>query len=89
MVWKVAGELVSPKNITVGSKSPLFTASAADKTECTWQKQVPLKYHQFGKVFSDEEAQRFPNSQPWDHEIELTLDAPQVLNCKVYPLHGP
>jgi hypothetical protein len=22
MVWKVAGELVSPKNITVGSKSP-------------------------------------------------------------------
>src|SRR6267154_4810404 len=29
MVWKVAGELVSPKNITVGSKSPLFVLKAA------------------------------------------------------------
>ena len=63
-----------------------LAASAADKTERTWQEQVPLEYHQFGKVFSDEEAQRFPNSRPWDHEIELTPDAPQVLNCKVYPL---
>src|SRR6267154_268113 len=63
-----------------------LAASAADKTERTWQEQVPLEYHQFGKVFSDEEAQRFPNSRPWDHEIKLTPDAPQVLNCKVYPL---
>ena len=29
---------------------------------------------------------RFPNPRPWDHEIELLSDAPQTLNCKVYPL---
>jgi hypothetical protein len=29
IVWNVAGELVSPKNITVGSKSPLFVLNAA------------------------------------------------------------
>ncbi len=28
MVWNVAGELVSPKNITVGSKSPIFVMKA-------------------------------------------------------------
>ena len=27
--WKVLGELVSPKNMTVGSKSPLFVLKAA------------------------------------------------------------
>src|SRR5258707_3866299 len=29
IIWKVAGELVSPKNITVGSKSPLGVRNAA------------------------------------------------------------
>ena len=27
--WKVVGELVRPKNITVGSKSPLWVTKAA------------------------------------------------------------
>jgi Reverse transcriptase (RNA-dependent DNA polymerase) len=27
-----------------------------------------------------------PPKRTWDHEIELTPDAPAVLNCKVYPL---
>jgi hypothetical protein len=29
IVWKVAGELVRPKNMTVGSKSPSFVMKAA------------------------------------------------------------
>ena len=29
IAWKVAGELHSPKNITVGSKSPRFVENAA------------------------------------------------------------
>ena len=29
IAWKVAGELHSPKNITVGSNSPLFVLKAA------------------------------------------------------------
>jgi hypothetical protein len=29
IVWNMAGELVSPKNITVGSNSPLFVLNVA------------------------------------------------------------
>jgi len=47
---------------------------------------VPAEYHHFSKVFSDKEAERFPDSRPWDHAIDLTLEVPLILNYKVYPL---
>jgi len=37
-------------------------------------------------VFSEEAAQCFPPKRPWDHAIDLKLDAPSVIDCKVYPL---
>src|SRR6266702_540076 len=43
-----------------------------------------LKRHQ--KVFSDEEAQRFPPEREEDFPIKLRPDAPQKINCKIYPL---
>ena len=42
------------------------------------------------KVFSKEEAKQFPPS--WgedDHAINLKLDAPNTLQCKIYPLSPP
>jgi len=63
-----------------------LAAQATDQTKHTWQEQVPEPYHQFGKVFSDEESTRFPESRPWDHAIDLLPEAPVTLNCKVYPL---
>ena len=51
-----------------------------------WKSKVPKKYHQFGSVFSEEEAQRFPKSKPYDYAIDLHSDAPATLDCKVYPL---
>src|SRR5947208_4085382 len=59
---------------------------AVDPTKRTWQEQVPEPYHQFGRVFSDEESHRFPESRPWDHAIDLLPEAPPTLDCKVYPL---
>jgi hypothetical protein len=59
---------------------------ATDKTERTWQEQVPKEYHNFGRVFSEEESQRFPERRRWDHAIDLKEDAPAVIDCKVYPL---
>ena len=56
--WTAEGEPI----IRCISHATNLAASAADKTERTWQEQVPLEYHQFGKVFSNEKAQRFPNS---------------------------
>ena len=60
--------------------------TAAKKEETPWYLQVPLEYHHYKKVFSEEEAKRFPASRPWDHAIELLPDAPETLDCKVYPL---
>ncbi len=68
------------------TKSTQIAIEVTDKAECTWQEQVPKEYYMFGKVFSEEESQRFPESHPWDHAIDLLPDAPQTLDCKVYPL---
>jgi len=35
--------------------------------------EIPPKFHQYGKVFLDKEAQQLPKHQPWDHKIDLIL----------------
>ena len=47
---------------------------------------VPPEYQRHAKVFNEEEAQRFPQSRVWDHAIDLKPNAPDSLNCKIYPL---
>jgi len=69
--------------ITTATK---LAAEAIDTTKQTWQELIPAEYHCFGKVFSNKEAERFPDSHPWDHAIDLTLEVPPILNYKVYPL---
>ena len=32
---------------------------------------IPEEYHEFIKVFNEQEANHFPESQIWDHKIEL------------------
>ena len=33
--------------------------------------QIPEEYHEFIRVFDEEEANHFPKSRVWDHKIEL------------------
>jgi len=33
--------------------------------------EIPPEFHQYSKVFSDEEAQQLPKHQLWDHKIDL------------------
>jgi hypothetical protein len=47
--------------------------------------KIPLYYHQYWKVFSDQQAQRFPPPQPWDHAIDLKPNTPAVLTVQNYP----
>jgi hypothetical protein len=47
---------------------------------------IPKEYRRHQKVFSEEEARRFPPARSEDMMIKLTPDAPKELNCKVYPL---
>ena len=63
-----------------------MAANAKPKEEKTWDKIVPPHYHKWKKVFSEEEAKRFPEHQPWDIAIDFTTDAPKSLDCKIYPL---
>jgi len=47
---------------------------------------IPEEYQRHWKVFSNEEAQRFPPEREEDFPIKLRLDTPQKINCKIYPL---
>jgi hypothetical protein len=37
----------------------------------TLPSEIPPEFAQYHQVFSDEQAQRLPKNQPWDHKIEL------------------
>jgi len=47
---------------------------------------IPAEYQQHHKVFSEEAAQRFPESRIWDHAIKLRPGAPSMLPGKIYAL---
>jgi hypothetical protein len=59
---------------------------AYDPMKVNTEETIPPKYLQHKKVFSEQEATRFPPLQPWDHKIKLTDNAPQTINGKIYPL---
>jgi hypothetical protein len=49
---------------------------------------IPLAFRKYKKVFSDEEAQRLPKHQPWDHKIDL-IPGQQMGRTSVYRLTPP
>ena len=51
-------------------------------------KEIPPEFHKYKKVFSDEEAQRLPKNQPWDHKIDL-IPGQQMRKTSVYRLTPP
>ena len=59
----------------------------AAKTQVQLTKQmVPEEYKWHTKVFSKKESLHFPQKREEDMTISLKADAPDVINCKVYPL---
>src|ERR1700742_3520267 len=57
-----------------------------EETRESIQNRIPHWCSDFWKVFSDNEAQRFPPSRPWDYKIELLPGAPTVIKSRVFPL---
>jgi len=53
----------------------------------TKKAEIPSEYQQFAKVFSEEESKRYPPKRAWDHAIEFKKDAPEMVDCKVYPMN--
>ena len=58
----------------------------AAKGKKTFKEMVPKQYQDFAKVFSEEESQRLPWHQPWDHAIDLEPNAVQKWKIKSYPM---
>ena len=48
--------------------------------------EIPPQYAKFKRLFSEEASHRFPPKCAWDHTIEFRADAPNVIDCKVYPM---
>jgi hypothetical protein len=59
---------------------------AYDSSKVNTEERIPPKFARHKKVFSEQEAKRFPPKWPWDHQINLTNDAPEQINGKIYPL---
>jgi len=47
------------------------------------KKAVPVEFHEYLDVFSNEKSTRFPKSTPWDHKIELK-EGFQLKSSKIY-----
>jgi len=63
------------------------STTLAMKTE-TSQKEIPPEFRQYSRVFSNEEAQRLPKHQPWDHKIDLLPDK-SMRKTSIYRLIPP
>ena len=68
------------------STSTQLGAKAKPQEEKTWDQIVPPQYHRWRKVFSETEARRLPEHQPWDISINLIGGDNHIMDCKVYPL---
>jgi len=65
----------------------MSTELAIKAQQYTKKVEVPAEYQQFAKVFSEEESRRYPPKRAWDHAIEFKKDAPEAIDCKVYPMN--
>ena len=52
----------------------------------TQEVTVPKEYQRHAKIFDPVESKKLPPSRPWDHAITLKPDAPDTIDCKLYPL---
>jgi len=63
------------------------TELAIKAQQYTKKVDVPYEYREFAKVFSEDESKRYPPKRAWDHVIEFKKDAPEAIDCKVYPMN--
>src|SRR5712671_3757679 len=64
----------------------MMSSTLAEENDKPQLKPIPAEYRRHHKVFSEEVAQRFPESRIWDHAIELKPGVPATLPGKIYAL---
>ncbi len=86
---QIIGDQVIARTQTEESKIRATTSTelAIKAQQYTKKVEVPQEYQKFAKVFSEEESKHYPPKRAWDHAIEFKKDAPEVIDCKVYPMN--
>ena len=75
-------------NAKTGISQTLAIQESADKKEKTLDEMLPAEVMDYKDVFDKQTAERFLESRPWDHAIDLKEDfVPK--DCKIYPLSPP
>ena len=73
LVSSITGEM--DNNIWINAKTSTATEIQAElnrkQKDLPLEEQIPEEFHDFLDIFSEKKAARFPESQPWDHKIEL------------------
>ncbi len=80
-------DLTQETNDELHLRATISTKLAIKAQQYTKKVEVPTEYQQFAKVFSEEESKRYPPKRAWDHAIEFKKDAPEAIDCKVYPMN--
>jgi len=80
---KNASQHAIPRYELVVARTTVSTTLA--KAEQPKNIEIPPEFRQYGKVFSEEEAQRLPKHQPWDHKIDL-IPGMEMKKTTVYRL---
>ena len=73
-----------PSNVR--SPKQTLASQLAEQHQAKQKPSLPEEYKRHAKVFSEQEAQRFPGPRIWDHAIELKKGAPATIPGRVYAL---
>ena len=61
--------------VWINTRTNMATSLVAEanlkKPELTPKQLVPEEYHKYLDIFDEEKANRYPESRPWDHKIEM------------------
>ena len=71
---------------SVRTPKQTLASQLAEQHQSKQKPSLPEEYQRHAKVFSEQEAQRFPGPRIWDHAIELKKDAPATIPGRVYAL---
>ena len=63
-----------------------WAADANQKKSKLSKADIPQRYNRYWRVFSEVEAEKLPSTWEKDMHITFKENAPQQLDCKVYPL---
>ena len=64
----------------------LAVKAGQDKASAPLDQLLPPYLHLYRSVFKKHKADQMPDQRPWDHAIDLKLDAPDTIRSKVYPM---